>query len=93
MLFRNKNAVILVLCAFDNVCTQRLYRLKELSQLIGTTTMMTRKRHRDSEVKKIGKLYNLLVTLFTMKHLFKMNNWCHREIKIASVIIITSIVR
>ena len=84
MLFRNKNAVILVLCAFDNVCTQRLYRLKELSQLIGTTTMMTRKRHRDSEVKKIGKLYN---------HIFKMNNWCHREIKIASVIIITSIVR
>ena len=83
MLFRNKNAVILVLCAFDNVCTQRLCRLKELSRLIGTTTMMTRKRHRDSEVKKIGKLYN---------HIFEINDWGHREIKIASVIIIALII-
>ena len=77
MFSRNKNAATSVLCVFNNVCTQTLCRLKELSQLIGTTTMMTRKRHRDSEVKKIGKLYN---------HIFKMNNWCH--IKIANVIII-----
>ena len=83
MVLSKEKTVISVLCVFDNVCTQRLCRLKELSQLIGSTTMMTLKRHRDSEVKKIGKFYN---------HIFKMNNWCHREIKIASVIIIASII-
>ena len=77
MFFLNENAFLSVLCVFSNVCTQRLCRIKELLQLIGTTTMISRKRHRDSEVKKIGKLYN---------HIFKMNNWCH--IKIANVIII-----